>query len=77
MAHYTESDLKELVISNIEDMQHDPILCSQYANICALATDENYKLQLAEQVTNLITKQGIDNIYTALSHIEYQLLTGE
>jgi hypothetical protein len=74
---YTEKDLTELIKSNIEDIQHDPDLCSQYSNICSMARNQAYLEILAAKAMDLILHQGIADVFTALAQIENQLYTGE
>lgn len=63
----TEQDLELLIDEKLQD-------CKGYHNICELIATVEGKKRVIQRVKQILYNDGIDNIESALAHIELELL---
>lgn len=66
----TEQDLNNLIDQKL-------LSCDNYPNVCRMLSTGEGKKRVKERIKELIFKDGITNIDTAIADVETELIWGE
>ena len=67
--------LKKIALMAIDEVENDRDLCRSYERICAYATDDQWRQDVAGQIAYTMLENELSDVFAAMDVIELQLGT--